>query len=294
MILQSWRLVCGALWASIRRGRTARRRPVLFVQFGWMRREMCRSASQSWRRLTMRSPLSSGRVAVAIYVSSLLINPPSCQTQLAPGPSTRLPDRSSRGWAEASSPPTDPSSACLMMTRRSGASKPSSVPRRIRSALVLAATGRFLIEVFPALALASLDDGFCMRLKGPRYNPSRRKTFRLDDWHRVLSAVAKYAHQASIDGLAIWCKDHSGIKSPKKSDQDMLDAVLCALIGFHWRVRPRSESILLGNTATGYMIAPVCAAARERLEAAAARRGVAVDGVIRSEDSFSAADQEAG
>jgi predicted RNase H-like nuclease len=83
-------------------------------------------------------------------------------------------------------------------------------------------------------------------------------------------------------------------KSPKKSDQDMLDAVLCALIGFHWRVRPRSESILLGNTATGYMIAPVCAAARERLEAAAARRGVAVDGVIRSEDRFSAADQEAG
>ena len=158
----------------------------------------------------------------------------------------------------------------------------------------MAATGRFLIEVFPALALASLDEGFCMRLKGPRYNPSRRKTFRLDDWHRVLSAVAKYAHQASIDGLAIWCKDHSGIKSPKKSDQDMLDAVLCALIGFHWRVRPRCESILLGNTATGYMIAPVCAAARERLEAAAARRGVAVDGVIRSEDSFSAADQEAG
>ena len=111
----------------------------------------------------------------------------------------------------------------------------------------IAATGLFLIEVFPALALASLDEGFCMRLKGPRYNPGRRKTFKIDDWHRVLGAVVQYAQQAAIGGLADWCIDHTGIKSPKKSDQDMLDAVLCALIGFHWRVRPRCESICLGT-----------------------------------------------
>ena len=45
----------------------------------------------------------------------------------------------------------------------------------------LAANGFYLIEVFPALALASLGAGFFGRLGGPRYNPGRKKTFRADD-----------------------------------------------------------------------------------------------------------------
>lgn len=39
-----------------------------------------------------------------------------------------------------------------------------------------ATTGLYLMEVFPALALAGLNSAFCDRLKGPRYNPER-KTF---------------------------------------------------------------------------------------------------------------------
>jgi predicted RNase H-like nuclease len=45
----------------------------------------------------------------------------------------------------------------------------------------VAADGFFLMEVFPALALASLDTGFFGRLSAPKYNPNRRKTFLMVD-----------------------------------------------------------------------------------------------------------------
>ena len=37
--------------------------------------------------------------------------------------------------------------------------------------------GLYVIEVFPAIALASLDTRFFGRLRAPRYNPDRKKTF---------------------------------------------------------------------------------------------------------------------
>ena len=59
--------------------------------------------------------------------------------------------------------------------------------------LARAAThGLFLIEVFPALAIIWLELAFFGRLKAPRYNPQRRKTFKLLDWHAVVEAVGVY------------------------------------------------------------------------------------------------------
>jgi predicted RNase H-like nuclease len=51
--------------------------------------------------------------------------------------------------------------------------------------------GLHLMEVFPALALASLEQNFFGRLKGPRYNPSRRNTFKIADWRAVIAAARK-------------------------------------------------------------------------------------------------------
>lgn len=51
-------------------------------------------------------------------------------------------------------------------------------PERARAA----DRGLHLMEVFPALALASLKPAFFGLRKGPRYNPARRKTFRMGDW----------------------------------------------------------------------------------------------------------------
>lgn len=49
---------------------------------------------------------------------------------------------------------------------------PSEAPEEAR----VATGGSFLIEVFPALALLSMNENFCGRLRAPRYNPARRKT----------------------------------------------------------------------------------------------------------------------
>lgn len=137
--------------------------------------------------------------------------------------------------------------------------------------------GLFLMEVFPALALPSLDEAFCGRLLGPRYNPARRKTFTLAGWQAVIAAVRRRAVAEAVDGLADWADNLTAVEVPRKSDQDRLDGVLCALIGLHWHTRPRSQSIMIGDRTSGYMIAPVSDAVRARLEKAAHLVGVPVD-----------------
>lgn len=140
-----------------------------------------------------------------------------------------------------------------------------------------ATAGLFLMEVFPALALPSLDPLFCGRLLGPRYNPARRKTFALAGWQAVIAAVRRIAVEERINGLAEWADLLLAIAIPRKGDQDRLDAVLCALIGLHWHTAPRSASIMIGDRALGYMIAPASTEVRARLEIAAGRAGVPVD-----------------
>lgn len=147
-------------------------------------------------------------------------------------------------------------------------------PERAR----VAGTGLYLMEVFPALALASM--GFFGRLAAPRYNPARKKTFRLDDWRRVAAAAANHAHRFGCGELSEWCGGARMIARPRKSDQDKLDAVICVLIALHWRLRPRGESVLLGDFASGYMVTPASSEVRDRLSSAAHKYKVAMNGVI--------------
>ncbi len=140
-----------------------------------------------------------------------------------------------------------------------------------------ATDGLFLMEVFPALALASLDDAFCGRCCGPRYNPARGKTFRPASWQAVVAAVRRHGEREDIAGLSAWAEPLAAMAQPRKDDQDRLDAVLCALIGLHWRTRPRHASIMIGDRTAGYMVAPANDEIRARLEAAAVRMGVPVD-----------------
>jgi predicted RNase H-like nuclease len=140
-----------------------------------------------------------------------------------------------------------------------------------------ASAGLYLMEVFPALALPSLEPGFDGRLRGPRYNPARRKTFALASWRAVIASVRRQAIQAGIAELADWADALDRVETPRKADQDRIDAVLCALIGLHWLVRPRDASIMIGDLGTGYMIAPASPSVRARLEAAARVCAVPVD-----------------
>jgi hypothetical protein len=80
--------------------------------------------------------------------------------------------------------------------------------------------------------------------------------------------------------MAQWAASFHQLSRITKGHQDKLDAVLCALIGHHWRFAPRAASMMLGDLQHGYMIAPVTPSMRSRLETAAAKRGLPIDGVV--------------
>ena len=50
--------------------------------------------------------------------------------------------------------------------------------------------------------------------------------------------------------------------------------MLCLLTALHWRLKPREQSMLLGDVVTGYMVTPASPEVRERLVRAARSRGV--------------------
>jgi len=148
-------------------------------------------------------------------------------------------------------------------------------PERARAAQ----SGLFLIEVFPTLALLSIDSAFFGRLQRPRYNPSRRKTFRIEDWRRVVNAVTAEARRLGWDELAGWC-GVMAVDRPRKPDQDLLDSTICLLVAIRWRLGLRPSSAMIGDLSTGYMVTPVSEAVRARLTAAANERSVPIDGHI--------------
>lgn len=137
-----------------------------------------------------------------------------------------------------------------------------------------ARSGLFVMEVFPALALPSLEPNFFGRLAAPRYNPGRRKTFKHTDWQKVAAAAARQFDSFGFTEPAAWCRQVEQLPQPKKADQDRLDAMICLLIGLHWRLRDRDQSLMLGSLEEGYMVVPASVNVRARLEDAAKRTGI--------------------
>ena len=140
----------------------------------------------------------------------------------------------------------------------------------------VAAHGKYLMEVFPALALASYSSAFFGYRKGPRYNPDR-KTFRIEDWIATIDAAIHEATRFSCLQLVAWLNGLRTNLAPRKADQDRLDSALCLLVAMRWRLFPREMSVLIGDLRTGYMVAPVCAPVMQRLRQAASERDVPID-----------------
>jgi Uncharacterized protein conserved in bacteria len=136
-----------------------------------------------------------------------------------------------------------------------------------------ASSGRYLMEVFPALALPALHEGFAARLKGAKYNPQNRRTYRADDWKTVADTVATCAGAFGLGDMEAWARATGALPAPRKADQDKLDAAICALIGVIWRAGPASAAEMFGDLQTGYMVTPVSAATGARLRSAAGRVG---------------------
>ena len=137
-----------------------------------------------------------------------------------------------------------------------------------------ATTGLHVLEVFPALALPSLADEFFGREAGPRYNPGRQGTFRMEHWRRVLSVVAAEASRLGCHEAVEWLADATISDRPVKADQDKVDAVICMLVAVRWRLDVPNASAMIGDLRNGYTVTPISAAARSRLASAAFQRQV--------------------
>jgi len=139
-----------------------------------------------------------------------------------------------------------------------------------------AAAGRFVIEVFPALALPAIVPALWNRGRAARYNPAASKFDPLD-WPLVASGLAAFARRLSAVDLADWAETESRRAVPRTVDQDRLDAAICLAIAQAWRHGPPDDTLLIGDERTGYMATVVSEQTRSVLVEAAAKCGVAVD-----------------
>lgn len=132
--------------------------------------------------------------------------------------------------------------------------------------------GLQVIEVYPALALAGLGlviaDGNRERL--PKYNPARRSgdlpsptrkrlTPREWDWRFVCLGIADEWKGIGLPAAEKWCRDGAELARPRKHDQDKLDAVICALVGYLWWRHGTEHCTVFGDEharETGYIVAP--------------------------------------
>lgn len=138
-----------------------------------------------------------------------------------------------------------------------------------------AAHGLFVMEVYPALALLGLEPRFATRNGRPCYNPANRRRFKLDDWRDVCRVVAERSARLGLAALAEWCGDAGVIATPRKADQDGLDAAICALVARAWR-EDRNGCVMIGDRRTGYIVAPTGPLVRDRLERDAGGRDVPI------------------
>lgn len=117
-------------------------------------------------------------------------------------------------------------------------------------------TGRFVIEVFPALGnLGLFPNYYTIDRRMPKYNPER-KTFIIQDWQNLCSAVSESMSLIGLDEASEFCDKMAHLSKPSKTDQDKLDSVICALHAIHWHRHGFDRNIMVGDEESGYMIVP--------------------------------------
>ncbi len=114
-----------------------------------------------------------------------------------------------------------------------------------------------VIETYPVLAMIALlwtlPD---TRPKGrlPKYNPQRRKTFSLSDWRHVCELALSVFRERGLTGIVAWIEEAAKKTSPRKADQDGLDACLCLLVALY--LAERKDCLMVGDRQTGYIVVP--------------------------------------
>ncbi len=139
-------------------------------------------------------------------------------------------------------------------------------------AAATASAGRFALEVFPALGNLGLFSCFYSRGAMPKYNPEKN-TFSVEDWRQLCREVGRLLGTLGVVGGEAWCSQAStGV--PRKTDQDHLDAIICALHALRWRGDVLRASAMIGDISAGYLVVPVHPALARRLKEDADRHAV--------------------
>jgi len=116
-----------------------------------------------------------------------------------------------------------------------------------------AKTGRFAVEVFPALALPTLQPEILHRARAAKYNPANRSKFSIEDWRLVCSGVENGAAVLGLLSLAEWAAAMRDLDHPRKADQDRLDAAICLLVAAGWRQGGLGDPLVIGCGQFGYI-----------------------------------------
>ncbi len=138
-----------------------------------------------------------------------------------------------------------------------------------------ARSGMYAIEIYPAAALLGLFPQFLARGRAAKYNPAN-KTFDLADWRLVCDSLADLGSKLGLVGLPEWAWAHGRIVTPRKADQDRLDAAICVVVTYLWWRYGLDHSIVVGDLETGYIVTPSGPEMTRRLERRGADRAVPI------------------
>jgi predicted RNase H-like nuclease len=126
-----------------------------------------------------------------------------------------------------------------------------------------------VIETYPVLAMIAL--GWTLpdpygRPAGrlPKYNPGRKKTYSIQDWQHVCGSVLREFSERGLGGITQWLEDLRRKTTPRKCDQDGLDACICLLVALY--LAEGKECLMVGDLRTGYIVVPHKAELNKELE----------------------------
>lgn len=139
-----------------------------------------------------------------------------------------------------------------------------------------ATSGIHAIEVFPALALPTLNPAFCGWRKHPKYNPANRAKFRIEDWDSVCATVGHKLEALAAFELSEQAHALGRLQKPRKADQDCLDSLICLVIGLVFAGSIPSGCISIGDETNGFIVTPMNAITDARLHSAAEAKSVPI------------------
>jgi predicted RNase H-like nuclease len=113
------------------------------------------------------------------------------------------------------------------------------------------------VETYPVLALIALGwtlPGARSTGRLPKYNPQRSKTFSVSDWRHLCGLIEQALRKHGLPVHADWVTKAAQSTSPRKGDQDKLDACLCLLTAVH--LAAGRELLMVGEMDSGTMVVP--------------------------------------